>query len=419
MADIWTGLSRGSWITGDRIAAYPAIMLALTVAATGFVLWSNDGLLPNGSPFGSDFVSYWTAGREALAGNPLVPYDRALFEPAQAALFPSSGYFAFYYPPHYLAYMASFGLLPYHAALIAWTGTTFIFALWALWRIAGGGWRTALLALAFPAAFLTVAHGQNAFLSAALFGAALWLLPHRPVLAGIAFGLLTFKPQLGLLVPLALLAAGQWRAIGAAGLTLAALVAASAGLFGIAAWQAFLAQGETAMRTLTFGWVGWQKMVSIYAALRLAGLGDGAAMAVHAAVALAVAVITVRAWLPASRLAHGTRSALVLTGALIATPFGLSYDLFILAPALAFMARRGLDDGFLAWEKTAMAAVFLAPCALLAMMASEVPFAPLIPLALFALIVRRARAERGAARVAMAGPVPRLAPPMTCPSNDR
>ena len=215
---------------------------------------------------------------------------------------------------------------------------------------------------------------------------------------------MTFKPQLGLLVPLALLAAGQWRAIAAAGLTLAALVAASALLFGPQIWPAFLAQGDQAMRTLTEGWVGWQKMISIYAALRLAGLGDGAAMAVHMAVALAVAVVTVRAWLPASRLAHGTRSALLLTGALIATPFGLGYDLFILAPALAFMARRGLDDGFLSWEKTVMAAVFLAPCALLAAMASGVPFAPLIPLALFALIVRRARVEHGAARAAAAMP---------------
>ncbi|WP_306120811.1 MULTISPECIES: glycosyltransferase family 87 protein [unclassified Roseitalea] len=399
-ADARAVMASGDWITRQRLVVYPLLMLTLIVATTGYVLASNGGLLPNGAPFGSDFVSYWVAARQALAGAPHLPYDRALFEPAQAAHFPQSGYFAFFYPPHYLAYMLPLGALPYYGALGLWMGVSFAAAASMLVAIAGHGRRTVILALAFPAAFLTLAHGQNAFLSAALFGGGLYLLPRRPVLAGILFGLLTFKPQLGLLIPLALVAAGQWRAIAAAGATLLALIAASLGLFGASTWLAFLAQSEHAMQTMQFGLVDWYKMISTYAALRVAGLGDGAAMTVHLAVALAVAATIVWAWLPRSGVTHQTRSALLLTGALLATPFGLNYDLYLLAPALAFVAARGLRAGFLPYEKTMMAVLFLAPMALLAMMAAGIAVMPILLIAWFALLARRAAAERGAPMLA-------------------
>ncbi|MBO6639037.1 MAG: DUF2029 domain-containing protein [Roseitalea sp.] len=394
MAHLFTGLSQGTWITRDRIIVYPAMMLVLTIAATAFVLWSNGGVMPNGAPFGTDFVSYWVAAREALAGNPLTPYDRALFEPAQRALFPDTGYFAFFYPPHYLAYMLPLGALPHYAALAAWIAVSFGACLWVLTRIAGNSVQTVVLALAFPAAFLTIAHGQNAFLSAALFGGGLYLLPKRPVLAGILFGLLTYKPQLGLLIPFALLAGGHWRAIISAGVTLGLLAGGSAQLFGAQIWQVFLAQSDQAMQALTLGWVGWHKMISAYASLRLLGVSDGAAMAMHAALAITVAACVVWAWLPQNGVAHHTKAALVLAGALIATPFGLNYDLYLLAPAMAFLAARGIAGGFLLFEKTVMAIAFAAPFVLLVAMSARVPMAPFVVLAVFALALRRALVER-------------------------
>ena len=59
-----------------------------------------------------------------------------------------------------------------------------------------------LLALAFPAVFVNLGHGHNGFLTAALLGAALVVLDARPILAGILFGLLAYKPQFGVLIPL-------------------------------------------------------------------------------------------------------------------------------------------------------------------------------------------------------------------------
>lgn len=398
-------LSGGGWLTEERLRTYPAIMLAMTAIAVILVLIVGGGALPSGAPFGSDFVSYWIAAREALAGHPLVPYERTLFEPAQAEAFPNGGFFAFFYPPHYLAYMLPLGLMPYYPALAVWMVASFAVAVWVLARITGELRQTLILALAFPATFLTIAHGQNAFLSAALFAGGLWLLPARPVLAGILFGLLTFKPQLGLLIPLALLASGQWRAIASAAATLAVLVLSSAVLFGVEVWQAFIAQGSDAMATLTFGIVAWEKMISTYAALRVAGVGHAAAMAVQVGVSLAVAMCVVRAWVPSGKVTAATRNALLLTGALISTPFGLNYDLFLLAPAIAFLAHRGFTDGFLPFEKTAMAALFVAPFAVLAMMGLGVPIAPPLLIAFFALLLHRALYER------MAEPQPALEQP--------
>ncbi|GAB4354781.1 MAG: glycosyltransferase family 87 protein [Oricola sp.] len=395
-------LRNGDWLQRDRLLAYPLLILGITVAATAYVLVANGGTLPNGSPFGSDFVSFWVAAREALAGRPEIPYLADRFAAAQNALFEDGNFYAFFYPPHYLAYMLPFGALPYYGALAAWAGLGFLAALAVITAIAGRRFETVLLTLAFPAAFLTVAHGQNAFLSAALFGGALVLLPGRPVLAGILFGLLTFKPQLGLLIPVALLADRQWRAIAAAcaAAGLAGLV--SVLLLGAGTWHLFLEQGAMAADTLREGLVGWNKMISSYAALRVSGVPHGAAMAAQAAISLAVAVVVAWSWRKRSGIASELRAALLLCGALVATPFGLNYDMFLLAPAIAFVAAHGMANGFAPWTKTVLAAVYISPFAVLWLMASMVPVAPLVTIGFFLHLAALAAASR----VGAAEPVP-------------
>ena len=96
-----------------------------------------------------------------------------------------------------------------------------------------------LCALAFPGAFLTVIAGQTSLFTALLAGAGLLALNRRPVYAGICFGLLTMKPQLAVLFPLALLCAGQWRALAAWAATIACSVALSTLAFGFVPWLTF------------------------------------------------------------------------------------------------------------------------------------------------------------------------------------
>ncbi len=395
MGEFFDQMAHGDWLEKERVLTYPVIILVLTVVSSGFVLLTNGGLLPNGSPFGSDFISFWTAAREALAGRSHVPYEPILFEPAQRALFPHTSYYAFFYPPHYLAYMMPLGLLSYYGALLAWMLLSFSAAAYVLVRITERQLETLLLAVAFPAAFLTVSHGQNAFLSAALFAGGLFLLPTRPVVAGILFGLLTFKPQLGILIPFALLAGGYWRTIISAGVTLVVLMALSVVVFGADIWSVFLSQSGLAVETMREGIVAWEKMISAYASLRLFGLSDILASTVHYLIALIIAIFVIVAWLPRNHVSIEVKSAVLLCGALIITPFGLNYDLFILAPAIALISRLGLKEGFLPYEKTVLALVYLSPIIVLLFMAMGMSIASIFLLLFFAILMRRAMHEMG------------------------
>src|SRR5258708_19295063 len=123
--------------------------------------------------------------------------------------------------------------------------------------------------LAFPATFSNLGHGQNAFLTTALCGGGGLLLAPRPFLAGACFGALIFKPHLGVLIPVALLAGRQWKAIAGAVASAAALVALSLLAFGWKTWAGFLAASKLARAALEQELVGSAKMQSAFAAVRL------------------------------------------------------------------------------------------------------------------------------------------------------
>src|SRR5258707_10279692 len=103
------------------------------------------------------------------------------------------------------------GLMAYVPALLAWLAAGW-YAFYRALRLAMPGQGTLLLALAAPAVFINAVGGQNGTWTAALFGGGLGLLERRPLLAGGLLGLLIYKPQLGLLIPVALLAGRHWRA---------------------------------------------------------------------------------------------------------------------------------------------------------------------------------------------------------------
>src|SRR5258705_10756502 len=64
-------------------------------------------------------------------------------------------------------------------------------------------------------------------------------MPMRPVLSGICLGLLSYKPQYGLLFPLVLIAASQWTVFFTAGIVAVAMALASWLAFGTESWQGF------------------------------------------------------------------------------------------------------------------------------------------------------------------------------------
>lgn len=387
-----TWLRDAPWLTAERarlyVLAYAACALAL-LGATAAILAGWRG----SQPVDADFLSFQAAARLALAGDPAAAWDRAAHAAAQTALQGTPGrYFAFFYPPTFLLILLPFGLLPLLPAFAAWVAATWAGCLAALrgW-LPGAGWPALLAAALSPAAVLNAAHGQNAFLSAALLAVAGLALDRRAALAGIALASLAFKPQLGLLVIPALVAARRWRVLAAAALAGIAWVAAAWLAFGLDAWLAFAERLPAAGQAMADGSLAVWKLQSVQAMARSLGLPDGVAQALQVAAALAAVLAVVLA----SRRRHGglAEVALVAAAAPLATPFVLSYDLVVLLLPSAWVLTQGLSGGFLAFEKAGLLAAWLLPGLSIALgLAGGVTIGPLAPLIVVALVLRRLRA---------------------------
>jgi hypothetical protein len=281
--------------------------------------------------------------------------------------------------------------MPYGLALAMWTLATLAVYLAAIHRILPG--RVAMLAaLGFPAVLSNLSHGQNGFLTAGLLGCALVLLERRPWIAGIFFGLLAYKPQFAPLIPLALAAGRCWRTICAAALTVATAIAVSWSVFGPSAWQAFFTSLKIArVAGLEQGSAGWEKLQSLFAAVRMFGGNVQTAYAVQA-VSAAVAATTV-VWIWRKPISPAIKGAALGAGMLTLTPYVFDYDLVILALPIAWLASVGLRQGFLPWEKITLFAAWLVPLLARRVGAElHVPLTPAVMALLLGMIVRRAKA---------------------------
>jgi alpha-1,2-mannosyltransferase len=397
-----SALRSGDWVTRERIRGYAILFLAISVVAT-LALWtsgtwmSGAGLLDAwGRPIGTDFANPYTAGLMALQGRAAEVYDYAAHYAEQVSFFhggPDHPFYSWPYPPIFLLTAAPLALLPYVPALLVWLALTFALYLAAIWVILPR--RLALLAAsAFPAVFITVGHGHNAFLTAGLLGLGLAQLEKRPWLAGVLLGCLAYKPHLGLVLPLILLAGGHWRAIGGAAGAVVVLCAASVAAFGLEPWHAFLASGDvTRTVLLEAGSAGWFKIQSIFSAVRGWGGSVALAYAVQGVVSLAVLAGLGAAWLAGS----GRRAkAAACIGVLLVTPYVMDYDMAVLAPALAFLAAEGLPRGFRPYEKSLMAAAWAVP--LFARVAAQhlhLPLAQIVMLLLFVATLKAALQRAG------------------------
>jgi hypothetical protein len=325
---------------------------ALALAAMTLVWWGLAAVTgqwihdPAGQGVPTDFVNVYAAGVMALDGRAPLAWDwvaqKAVEEAALGRAF--DGYFGWHYPPPYLFVAETLARLPYGVAFIGWVLASFALFAGVMRRLAGHpiGW---LLACAWPLALHNILIGQNGFLTAALIGAAALLLPARPWLAGVAIGLLLYKPQYGLLFPLALLAGGHWRSIAAATLTVVALVAASTLAFGVESWTAFFTWLPRASHSfLEAGQAEFGRLQSALALVRYAGGGDALAKAVQAAVSLGAAAVTVHVW--RGRAAPPLKMAVLAAAVPLATPYLYPYDLMVLAVPVVLLLRIGGTDGF-------------------------------------------------------------------------
>jgi hypothetical protein len=305
----------------------------------------------------TDFVNVWSAGRLALDGHPALAYDWDIQKQVQVAVLGRSyeGNFAWHYPPPFLFVAALLAHFPYAVAFIGWVAISLMPYLAVMRAIIGRPFGL-LLAAAFPVVLTNTLVGQNGFLTASLIGGALYLMPMRPVLSGICLGLLSYKPQYGLLFPLVLIAASQWRVFFTAGAVAVAMAAVSWLAFGTESWQAlFHWMPMFSQAFLTEGRAPWGKMQSLFALVRYFGGTEQLAWVCQWILSGAVAVLLALMW--RSRVSYPLKAAAVAAGTLLITPYLFLYDLMVLAIAVAFLVRIGLRRGFQRFELPALGLV--------------------------------------------------------------
>ena len=406
----------GDWVTRERMRLVAFGLLIAFAAGLAWLAGTATGLNDAwGRPLGTDFSNVYAAGTLVLDGQPQAPFDPALQYAREQAIFgEQTPFYGWHYPPFFLVIAAALALMPYKLALLAWQASTlalYLLALRAIVGNSGSGTRLPLpedagrsrptqpdplwliLALAFPAVFINLGHGHNGFLTAALIGAALVSLDRRPLLAGVLIGLIAYKPQLGILFPLVLAATGRWRSFAAAAATIAALALITTLAFGISVWDAFLASTHfTRIIVLEAGETGWHKIQSVFSLVRM---WDGpVALAYAAQSAVTVMLAAALVWLWRAQVDFPLKAAALIIAALLATPYSLDYDMTALAPAIAFLAVHGLRHGFAPYEKTALAALWIAPLVARSIaQAILVPVGVLTMAAMLGLVLYRAAQE--------------------------
>ena len=308
----------------------------------------------------------------------------------QAAVGQSTFINPWYYPPMFLLIVLPLALAPYFWSLAAWTALTIAGYLFVVWKIASR--REAFwLALAFPGAIANLVNGQNGFLTFSLLGGALLLLDDAPIVAGVLFGLLTYKPQIGVLVPIVLIATGRWRAFLTATITAICFAGISLMLFGPETWRAFFASLDLIRHLIVErGGVRFFTMQSAFAGTRLLGGSIAAAYAVQICVFLLAAVSVLMIW--RSEVRFPIKAAALVVGAMLSSIHLIYYDLVVLGLPIAWLAVEGERDGFLPFEKSLLVAAWILP------MVSEfvaqylsIPLTPVVGLLLLGALLRRAR----------------------------
>jgi hypothetical protein len=399
---LWDRLRSGEWLTFTRARGYSLILLAIAVIAVVGWIAVSDGLIDrNGKPIGTDFSNVYAAGTLTWQGRPAEAYEPALQHAAEKAVFAGRDvpFYGWHYPPFFFAVAVLVASVPSAWGLSIWLMAS-LAAYLAVIRAILPRPETLLTAAAFPAVFVNIGHGQNGFLTAALLGGALHWLNRKPWLAGVLIGCLAYKPQFGVLIPIALLAGGRWRTIGAAIATVAALVAISFVTLGAGVWHAF-ADSMTFTQTVVLeqGGTGWEKIQSIFSAVRMWGAGVDFAYATQMALALALAASL--AWLWQSDAAFELKASALASGSLLATPYVLDYDLVVLAVAIAFFVRHGIDRGFRSFEISVLAAAWIAPLLARGVAGiTGIPLGLLVLLAVYIFTLRRTVLDRGPVSVA-------------------
>lgn len=423
MNRVWRVLGRiWPWMFLWELSAVAWALLAsyFTLGRRGHLDWADHAI-------GRDFINSWTAGHLLRTGQVADIFHPYRFLAHERALFDARLPFHFWsYPPPNLFLVAPLGFTPYMTGLWLWSVAGLVALGVAVRSWTRHGWLWALLVFC-PATPTNIGLGQNGAISAALLIGGLSLIDRRPAVAGALLGLLIFKPQIAILLPVAVLAGRRWRTLWAAAAAVAAVLALSVLVFGIDSWRGFFGptlQMQGLMLRQGHGPFQWM-MPSAYMSARLAfHMHMPQALWVQAPFTLIAVALTAWSWRRAERPLE-LRAAVLMIATFVASPQAFNYDLIPASAAAIVLLRRdplrwlALPLAMLVWATPLVMLAWAVPDAMTHIEWARQPVAPLVLTAALIRLVtlpdpergewialRRARRELRRARIAPSGLAP-------------
>jgi len=352
------------------------VLEAVYFVRSGLPSYRDPSLDFTGNVIGRDFITTWMGGRSVHGYGPALHkwFDPSVYNAAlRVMLGPNFPEHFWSYPPHFVLFTWPLGLLPYLPAYLLWCAVGL--ALYLLACAATVRREYLLFLAAAPGVAVCIFFGQNGFYTAALLIGGFALLDRRPILAGILFGILTVKPQLGILLPIVLLLQGRWWAILSAVVTVGALVTGANHLFGPEIWPEFIEKVVPQQRWLLENGGGLLLLMvsSVFFAGRLVGLPLDLAWNLQGLVSfLAVAAVIWTYW---RRRDPVLSMALLVTATFLASPYVLNYDMVIFGFIVAALRQRGNNT---ALDHALAIAIWSLPVTMMLFGAISVPIAPLM-----------------------------------------
>lgn len=335
----------------------------------------------------ADFAYLWTISNLQGSGDLSQLFDREHVLQLQIALTGSTEEYVWAYPPQSLFLLWPLSLAPLVPAYVAWVGLGLVLLLWSCLSFTRFRLFCALTVLLSPAIFVNAFAGHNGFFTATLLIGGILLASRRPIVAGILFGLLTFKPQLGLLVPVALIAARLWRPFISATVTSIGLVLASIAIHGTELWTTFLLNASGSGVSIVRNAAGpfTELMPTVFMAGRILELPEHLII-VAQGVTSAAAIIATYAVVRRNRDPI-VWAAVISLGTFLVSPTAFVYDMVVMAVATILLTVNSRPEDLLPFERVILILLWMLPVLTIYLNKAAIPLAPLVLIVGFIYVV--------------------------------
>lgn len=311
--------------------------------------------------YGIDFSIFYSASHLALTGNPEMIYNIEVHHQVLEIILGRSVPYllAWFYPPFFLLLVYPFALLPYEYSLYFWMSLTLLAYAFTIYNIAPHK-VSVFLALGFPGVLMNLQWGQNGFLNTFYLGLGLYLVEINPIISGLLFAMLCYKPQYAFLPFLVLLIGRHWKTLFWSLFFLVTMITLSMLAFGFSIWQKYIASIPAISRAITNDWININAIqLSTYSLVRLL-TGNGYWPTIcQTIVSIMIIILVCWSWMHVKN--HYLRCTILSTGVLLSTPYVLQYDLVLLAIPIAFFGWDVYRRGWLKGEAILLGFLYLLP----------------------------------------------------------